>query len=310
MSRKHKGGRTPPRKIDSKPGRVVETVGRRVRVRDAEGERVCFLSGQRAVIGDEVRWVEAPGEGGKLVAVDERRTALRRTDLRGKEQVLAANLAGLVVVQSVQSPAFRPSLLDRYLVAANAEQLELVIVVNKVDLGVPDEVREHLDIRVGHGARVISTSAAKGDGLDELTELLASGTERGPWAFVGGSGVGKTSLIARLLPDQDVGAIGDVSEYWGTGRHTTTGSILLALPTGGEIADSPGIRNFTPVGLTPETARDHFPGIAGLRCHYRDCMHRDGEDGCEVDGQVEAVLLASYRRLLEDLVRIREFKRK
>ena len=99
---------------------MVEIRGRRVLVRDDEGERVCFLAGQRAVVGDEVRWVPARGEGGKLVEVLPRRTALRRVDAIGREQVLAANLGGLLVVAAAQHPPFRAGLVDRYVVAARS----------------------------------------------------------------------------------------------------------------------------------------------------------------------------------------------
>ena len=299
MSRSH-------RPTSAKPvehlGRVVETVGRRVRVRDAEGERVCFLSGQRAVVGDRVAWVEARGEGGKIVRVLDRHNALQRVGSNGREQLLAANLTGLVLVQSVGTPGFRPALLDRYMVGARAEGLEVIAVLNKVDLGVPAEVVTALALREAQGLRVIHTSVAAGVGLTELAALLAERTEDGTWAFVGGSGVGKTSLIGALLPDQDVGAIGDVSAYWGTGRHTTTRSVLFTLPGGGEIADSPGIRNFTPAGVTTETARLHFPGLEEVRCLYRDCLHREGEDGCAAVDACPPELLQSYRQLLDEML--------
>ena len=95
-----------------KPGRVVETVGRRVRVRDEDGERVCYLSGERAVIGDRVLWEEAPGSGGKLLGVLERETCLMRRDNQGHKRILAANLAGVVVVTSPSKPAFNANLVD------------------------------------------------------------------------------------------------------------------------------------------------------------------------------------------------------
>ena len=85
-------------RIKGQPGRVVGTAGRRVVVRDEAGERVCYLSGQRAVVGDRVRWEEAPGTGGKLGGVEERERVLMRRDLRGKERLLAANLKGIIIV--------------------------------------------------------------------------------------------------------------------------------------------------------------------------------------------------------------------
>jgi ribosome biogenesis GTPase len=287
-------------------GRVVATLGRRVVVRHGEEDVVCFLSGQRAVVGDRVRWVEAAGEGGKLVGVEPRVGVLVRTDLRASEQVLAANLQGILVVTAGLEPPFRPGLLDRYLVAAALGGLAAVVVLNKVDLGVPDDVEEALALRASV-APIVRVSARTGEGLDELTRLLAEAT--GPWCLVGHSGVGKTSLAAALLPDEDVGAVGDISEHWGTGQHTTTGSRLFVLPGGGELVDSPGIRTFAPGGLASADVRDHFPAVGGLQCRYRDCLHREGEDGCVADAEVPAPLLASYRRLLAEVLDLEERRR-
>jgi ribosome biogenesis GTPase len=278
---------------------VVEIRGRRVRVRDDEGDRVCFLSGHRAVVGDRVQWVEAKGTGGKIVDVDARDTSLVRMDHKGREQVLAANLEGILVVVSGLEPPFRAGLVDRYVVAAAMAGLEVAVCINKCDQGVPAEVEAEVARREALGVRFFRTSALLRVGLDDLRALLNDAG--GPWAFVGHSGVGKTSLIGALLPNVDVGAVGELSEYWGTGQHTTTGSRLFELPGGGEIADSPGIRTFTPGGLTVDSVRRWFPGMAQVQCRYRDCQHRDGEEGCIAPDVVEPGLLVSYRRLLEDV---------
>lgn len=290
-------------------GRVVETRGRRVAVRHTDGESVCFLSGHRAVVGDEVRFVDAEGGGGKVTAVLARRTELARVDFKGKPQVLAANLAGLLVVVAPREPPFRAGLVDRYLVAAGMAGLDVAVCVNKVDQGVPDTMERELAARAAHGLRVVRTSASTGEGVDALADLLREVSVGGPWALVGHSGVGKTSVIGALLPGQEVGPIGHLSEYWGTGQHTTTHSRLFTLPRGGEIADSPGIRTFTPAGLDVDTVRGGFPGVVGLRCKYRDCQHRDGEEGCVAEAQVDPELLVSYRRLLEDVRSVGERSR-
>jgi ribosome biogenesis GTPase len=281
---------------------VVATAGRRVVVRDDEGERACFLSGQRAVVGDRVRWVEARGEGGKVTSVAERDNALVRADERGREQVLAANLAGVLIVCAPVEPAFRAGLVDRYLVAAGVAGLAAAVVLNKVDQGVPEVVEAELALRVATGVELLRTSTVTGEGMEALRERIAS-TER-PWALVGHSGTGKTSIAAALLPGVDVGAIGELSEYWGQGRHTTTGSRLFEVPTGGRLVDSPGIRTFAPGRIDAEALRDWFPGVGPLGCRYRDCLHREGEDGCVAEAEVPAELLVSYRRLLAEILRL------
>ncbi|MCA9569573.1 MAG: GTPase RsgA, partial [Myxococcales bacterium] len=189
--------------------------------------------------------------------------------------------------------------VDRYAVAAAAQGLRVCVVVNKCDQGVPPDVEAALALREAHGIDVIRASALLRFGLDAIRAHAAQ-HDAGPWALVGHSGVGKTSLIGALLPGVDVGAIGELSEYWGTGQHTTTGSRLFPLPGGGELLDSPGIRTFTPGGLTVDTVRTWFPGLPQGVCRYRDCQHREGEDGCGVV-DIDPELLASYRRLLEDV---------
>ena len=290
-------------RIKGQPGRVVGTAGRRVVVRDEAGERVCYLSGQRAVVGDRVRWEEAPGTGGKLVGVEERERVLMRRDVRGKERLLAANLKGIIIVVTPSRPDFDPMLVDRYLVAASAGGLEACICLNKNDLGVADEVQDYLSKREKLGYSVFSISAKTGDGVSELRAAITESTrgDQGPMALVGLSGVGKTSIIAKLLPGVDVGPVGELSDYWDQGQHTTTGSRLFELPEGGEMVDSPGIRTFTPAGLTAAEVRDHFPGMRGLQCQFRDCLHQVGQKGCEIEEALDELTVKAYRRLIEFL---------
>lgn len=280
---------------------MVATKGRKVVVADEEGERDCFLAGQRAVVGDRVHWVPAPGEGGKLTEVLPRERTLVRRDFKGRDQVIAANLGGLAVVASAQHPPYRPGLIDRYLVAATAAGLDAVLILTKTDLGVSEEVEADLAGRRAAGLAVIRCAPDRGEGLDEVRRFLEEADAPGPWAFVGHSGVGKTSLIQALLPEVDVGPVGTVSEHWDQGRHTTTSSHVYALGTA-EVADSPGIRTFLPSGLEAADVRGAFPGMPALGCRYRDCLHRPGEDGCVAEAEVGADLLARYRRLLDEVL--------
>lgn len=290
-----------------RPGQVVATAGRRVIVRDDDGERACFLAGQRAVVGDRVLFVDAPGEGGKIVSVEPRGAILARADAKGRDQILAANLQGIAIVTTPSDPPFRAGLVDRYLVAAGSGGLEAVVVLNKVDLGIPADVESELALRRAAGVPVIVVSARTPGGAAPLRDLLAAAD--GPFALVGHSGVGKTSLVAALLPGEDVGEIGHISAYWGRGRHTTSGSRLFAVPGGGQIVDSPGIRTFAPGRLTAAEVRTSFPGMEDLGCRFRDCLHRDGEQGCAAPTAVDPALLASYRRLLAEIQDIDDARR-
>jgi ribosome biogenesis GTPase len=281
---------------------VVETRGRRVVVAHAGGNTVCFLAGERAVVGDRARFEDVPGSGGRLVEVLPRGNVLARADFKGREQILAANLGGLLIVASSVDPPFSPGLVDRYWVAAGASGLDAAVILNKCDLGVPDDVRVEIELRSAVGVPFLEVSARDPASIIRLADFLAD--KDGPWALVGHSGVGKTSLVQVLCPAEDAGEIGELSDYWGTGQHTTTHSRIFALPGGGEVVDSPGIRTFAPSGLDPEAVRRHFPGMLGLPCKYRDCRHRVGEEGCVAESTLPGGLVASYRRLLEDMERI------
>lgn len=296
-----RGGRRPS---DVHTGRVVATRGRRVEVSDDKDGvvRICFLSGHRAVLGDRVDFVLARGSGGKITNVHDRRTELVRSDWGGREQLLAANLGGMLVVASASHPPYRPGLVDRYMVAAGVGGMEVALLLSKTDLGVAAEVEDDLAARAADGLTILRASATTGEGVDEVAAFFAQTEEDAPWILVGHSGVGKTSLLAALLPGEDVGPIGEISEFWDQGRHTTTSSRLFGLPGGGVLADSPGIRTFLPGRLTPQAVRDHFPGLGWLNCRYRDCLHREGEDGCVAEEEVAPDVLVRYRRLLGEVL--------
>ncbi|MBT6176194.1 MAG: ribosome small subunit-dependent GTPase A, partial [Deltaproteobacteria bacterium] len=232
---------------------------------------------------------------------------LRRRDNQGKDRVLAANLQGVVVVMSPSRPAFNANLMDRYLVAIAAAGLKGAICLNKIDLETSEEVEADLSLRESLGYPILRTCSKDGRGLSEVVELIGERSDAGSWAFMGLSGVGKTSLVAALLPEQDVGAIGEVSEHWEQGQHTTTYSKIFSLPQGGEVCDSPGIRTFSPAGLTREQVRDFYPGMGDLRCQFRDCEHREGQKGCEAPEALNDSMLKAYRRLLEWVDAQREY---
>jgi ribosome biogenesis GTPase len=285
-------------------GRVVASHGRDATVAGDDGERVhCRLQGRRlaVVCGDRVRWSPGRTEGGSgtVVEVSPRRNLLARIDARGAAEPVAANLDQLVaVVACVPAPDF--GLCDRYLAAAEWNGLAACIVANKCDLedaaGTLAPVLADYE-RIGYA--VLRASKRLPGGVDDLRLRLAGGTS----VLVGQSGVGKSSLTNELVPGV-AAAVDEVSRATETGRHTTTTSSLYALPSGGELIDSPGVRDFAPPLPAARDVAGGFREIAAEAggCRFRDCLHRR-EPGCAVaaasaDGRIAARRLASYRRLL------------
>lgn len=255
------------------------------------------MRGVRVAVGDEVRVARsARGGEGRLVAREERRTVLARSgdDLEDDERVVVANADAVVCVVGVDNlePGLR--FADRVLIAASLGGLAAILVVNKVDLAAS---RAEVDAAVapyrGAVERVVLTSAATGEGLEELASALA-----GRWsALTGHSGVGKSSLTNRLVPEaaRAVGALGRRG-----GRHTTVAARAMPIDHGW-LVDTPGVRSFGLGALGPRDLARHFPEFAGLACELDDCTH-DGEPGCALDpAALPAVRLAAYRRLLAAL---------
>lgn len=247
------------------------------------------------VVGDRV---EVTGEVLKRLP---RRTELQRRDARGGIHLVAANLDVLGIVVALQSPG---GFLDRAIVAARSAGLEPFVVVNKCDLDGTAELLAELTRVYGSSVPIFPISAALRSGFAPLEEYFSQG-HRG--AFVGTTGVGKSSLLNVLCPNIDL-KVGSVSEYKGMGRHTTTVSTLHALAGGGELVDTPGFRDFGLVDSTVEELAEYFPGFEDHRdvaCKFRNCRHRT-EPGCAVlmlveQGRIRAERYATYMEILAEV---------
>jgi ribosome biogenesis GTPase len=285
-------------------GRVVASHGRDAAVQDEFGRRIhCRLQARRltVVCGDRVRWIPANTEGGEghIVELLPRTNLLARLTLRGDAEPVAANLTQLVAVLAPR-PAPDFGLCDRYLAAAEWSGLRACIVANKSDIadGEPTlaaALAEYSQI----GYPVLHTSKRAADGAAALREQLAGETS----VLVGQSGVGKSSLTNLLVPGVEA-AVDEVTRASESGRHTTSTSSLYALPSGGELIDSPGVRDFSPPLPASREIAGGFREISGIpaRCRFRDCLHLR-EPGCAVSaaceaGRISPRRLDSYRRLL------------
>jgi ribosome biogenesis GTPase len=286
---------------DTLRGRVIATFGRHLLVRDAAGEERRARPFGRAlsvVCGDEVRCrVDARHDELHVVEVLPRRTALWRTNLRGRSEPVVANLSRLLVVLApLPLPDF--FIVDRYLAAATAAGIGATLLVNKSELGIDAIMAGELAVYAAAGYESLACSAASGAGLEALTGCLAAGNIA---ALVGQSGVGKSSLLRRLVPQAQV-PVGELVREE-EGRHTTTAARLFELPGGAALIDSPGVRDFAPAVEALDERSLGFVEVAQLAplCRFLDCRHLR-EPGCAVRAAAENGTLAprryeSYRRL-------------
>ena len=282
---------------EGQPGVVVEHLGVAVVVELPGGERRRVRVARKSglVVGDAVR---VDGDRIELVP---RTTELLRRSAGGGVHVVAANLDALCVVAAVDPPA-RAGLMDRAVVAARAAGVRPVRVVNKSDLPDPSGVVAAMQARADASLTLQLVSARTGAGIDALAALLAS---LGRAALVGPSGVGKSSLLNRLMPGAEL-PTRELSAARGAGMHTTTTSTLWRLPGGGELVDTPGVREYGLVDVPPADLAAYFPAFAVVLegCRFRDCRH-DREPGCAVrkaveDGRVPEERYVAYRTLLAE----------
>jgi ribosome biogenesis GTPase len=282
---------------------VIATYSRRMRLRLASNEEVAArIKGKRLkpVCGDRVVAEPMKDESDWLITgIHERDNALCRPNMRGQIEVLAANIELLLVV-AAGAPKPDWFIVDRYLSAAENLRVPSAVIYNKIDLksgdGGPDAVLQ--DYRRA-GYQTVRCSALTGDGITELGEMVRGKTA----IIVGQSGVGKSSIINALLGDQQQ-RTAEISGKTGEGRHTTVNSMMLSLPGGGAIIDSPGVRDYAPALESAPQVIQGFREIekAGHECRFANCRHLR-EPGCAVKAAVENELISerryeSYRRLL------------
>ncbi|HJS21822.1 MAG TPA: ribosome small subunit-dependent GTPase A [Steroidobacteraceae bacterium] len=282
-------------------GRVIASYGRHVLVESTPGSRhSCTLFGRRldAVCGDEVRWLPAERDGpGVVVERLPRRTELARTDSRGRSEAMVANLTQLVVVSAgLPRPDF--FVIDRYLAAAESNGIRAIVVLNKTDLAETREAMGELDGYAAIGYVALRCCAPTGAGIPDLRQALHGELS----VLVGQSGVGKSSLANRLLPGLNA-RTAELSRATVEGRHVTSVATLHRLPEGGDIVDSPGVRDFAPALerlAQPALLFREFREPAAT-CRFGDCKHlREPDCGVQAAlaaGAISARRYESYRRL-------------
>lgn len=291
-------------------GLVISHFGKQVDIEALDGARKgevirCYMRTHlgQIVTGDRVIWRPSP-DAGVVVAVEERHSELKRPNNHGELKPVAANIDAILIVIAVE-PHAHASLIDRYLVAAELSGIEPVIVLNKTDL-LNEDNRQRLipllDSYANIGYKTIYASTETSDDLTDLNEFLAHRTT----VFVGQSGVGKSSLVNVLLPGVDL-KVGELSAASKTGRHTTTTAKLFHIPEGGDLIDSPGIREFGLWHIAPEKLIDGFKEFRQVTgyCKFRDCKHEQ-EPGCAFYDAIDMGVISeerffSYKQILESM---------
>jgi ribosome biogenesis GTPase len=258
-----------------------------VRLGDLEVEATIRGKLYRAdppAVGDYVN-VERAGGRYVITQVLPRKSAFvrRAAGTTVKGQVVIANIDQVLVVFSAARPDPNPAALDRFLVVVEANDLQPVIVVNKLDLVNPEETKALFRPYEEAGYVVYYTSVVAGQGLAEVREAL-KGKES---ALVGPSGVGKSSLLNALYPGLDL-RVGQVSEAYGKGRHTTVGGLLIRLPDGALVADTAGLREVGLWLVPPDELPECFPEFRPYlgKCRFSDCAHL-AEPDCAIRTAVE-----------------------
>lgn len=296
-------------------GQVICGINNIYNVNTPEGIFSCRIKGKvlrtekkyynPIAVGDMVDLEADPHTpaSGWIVGRRERRTLFSRYNKKRKaSQVIAANADMLIGIGSAASPPFRPRFLDRLLVSAAWGGLEPLLVINKCDLGLEEEAAVRLADYRRLGYTVLETSALEGTGIAALEEMIVGRMV----VFAGQSGVGKSTLLNRIDPELRL-KVGEISQKYNRGAHTTNFAVLVRTQTGLTCIDTPGVREFEIDAIRPEELPHYFPELARLApsCAYTSCLHRD-EPGCAVQealkaGKIHPDRYESYLRMLGTL---------
>ena len=253
-------------------------------------------------VGDRV----TVGEGNWIVAIEDRRNYIIRKSINLSKQshILAANVDQALLVVTVVNPQTSTTFIDRFLASAEAYRVPVILVFNKTDL-LDEDLRRYQEalVHLYHtiGYTCLQISATTGSGIDDIRPLL----EGKITLLSGNSGVGKSTLINRLIPDANL-RTGEISDAHNTGQHTTTFSEMIPLESSGWVIDTPGIKGFGTFDMEPEELTSYFKEIFQFSkdCRFSNCTHTH-EPGCAVLKALEDHYIAesryqSYLSMLED----------
>lgn len=298
-------------------GLVVKNTGSWYTVKTDSGQLIdCKLKGNfrlkgirstsPVAVGDFVQIVTNAEGTAMITAIDDRKNYIIRKspNLSKQSQIIAANLDQAFLLVTIKYPETSTIFIDRFLAGAEAYRIPVVLVFNKTDL--LNEVEHHyqqmmMNLYETIGYHCVEISAEKGQGMEVIDALLAQKVT----LLSGNSGVGKSTLINVLIPHAEQ-RTAEISDAHGTGIHTTTFSEMIALPHGGYVIDTPGIKGFGTFDIEPEELTSYFKEIFAFSkdCKFNNCTHTH-EPGCAVRTAVENHYISesryqSYLSMLDD----------
>lgn len=298
-------------------GLVIKNTGSWYTVKTVEGSVVeCKIKGNfrlkgirstnPVAVGDHVEIELNSQNTAFITAIGDRKNYIIRKsqNLSKQSHIIAANVDQAFLVVTVERPQTSTTFIDRFLATAEAYSVTVVLVFNKTDL-LDDSLMRYqrmmTDLYETVGYKCVAVSAETGEGMDELMEMLRDRIT----LLSGHSGVGKSTMINRLLPGVNL-RTAEISDAHNTGMHTTTFSEMLPLPGGGYIIDTPGIKGFGTFDMEPEELTSYFKEIFRFSkdCRFSNCTHTH-EPGCAVlkaveDHYIAASRYQSYLSMLED----------
>lgn len=289
-------------------GLVYKSTGSWYKVKNEDGNFFeCRLKGKFRIkglkvtnpvsVGDVVDFeIEEGKETGIISKIEDRENYLIRKSVNLSKQyhILASNVDQAILVATVTQPDTLNEFIDRFLVSVTAYNIPAVVIVNKLDLYKDKHLERLADWDIIYseaGYSVLPISVEKGINIDKVEELFKGKTT----VLSGNSGVGKSSLLKKLIPDLEI-AVKEISEMHQQGVHTTTFAEMYDLPFGGHLIDTPGIRGLGVVDIEPEELSNYFPEFLKLKpnCKFNNCVHIN-EPQCAVKDALEEGVIAPER---------------